>query len=192
MERKPLPLAQAILACLFAAFTGIGAYIAVPLPISPVPIVLQNMFIILGALVLGPWWSLASVAIYLALGAMGLPVFSGGSGGIAKFAGPTGGYLVGYLAGAVVAGFASRLAARRGTAPVLSGFLAGVAGMTVVYVFGLLRLKAVLGADWSRALAAGLIPFIPGDILKIALAAFLAPRLRKSVADLSAGLGADA
>jgi biotin transport system substrate-specific component len=179
-------LAAPALAALFATLISVGAYIAVPLPISPVPIVLQNMFIILAALVLGPRWSLVSVTLYLLLGALGLPVFSGGSGGLARFAGPTGGYLLGYLPATVVAGLIAKL----GRPSWYRNLAAGIAGMAVVYLVGVLRLKAVLDADWGRALAAGLLPFIPGDALKLALAAPLAMRISRGIEDLS-GRGAD-
>ncbi len=92
------------MACLFAALISIGAYIAIPIPGTPVPIVLQNMFIILAGFILGPWWGLAAVIFYLMLGAAGLPVFSGGTGGLVKFAGPTGGYLLGYIPAIIVFG----------------------------------------------------------------------------------------
>jgi len=84
-----------VYASLFAALTAVGAYISVP--IGPVPIVMQNMFVFLAGLLLGSRWGLASLAVYLLAGACGLPVFAGGTGGIARFAGPTGGFLVGYL-----------------------------------------------------------------------------------------------
>lgn len=178
---------------MFAAFAAIGAYIAIPLPPSPVPIVLANMFSLLGALVLGPRWGAVSVLIYLALGAIGLPVFSGGSGGLAKFAGPTGGYLAGYLAGAIAAGWISRAAAGRAL-PRAARFAIDVgacaAGMAVVYLIGVPRLKAVLGSGWDRALAAGLIPFLFGDAVKIAVAATLAPMLRRAIVEIE-GRGAD-
>lgn len=178
---------------MFAAFAAIGAYIAIPLPPSPVPIVLANMFSLLGALVLGPRWGALSVAIYLALGAIGLPVFSGGSGGLAKFAGPTGGYLVGYLAGAFAAGWVSRLAPGRAL-PRAARFAvdasAFAAGMVLVYLAGVPRLKMVLGSGWERAIAAGLLPFLFGDAVKAVVAALLAPLLRNAISEIE-GRGAD-
>jgi len=177
MESINERLTKAIMACLFAALISIGAYIAIPIPGTPVPIVLQNMFIILAAFILGPWWGLAAVAFYLVLGAVGMPVFSGGTGGLVKFAGPTGGYLVGYIPAVVAMGLLSRLGKSRW----YFNMLAGIAGMAIVYLFGVARLKAVLHVDWAKALATGLIPFIPGDIAKIAVAGILAPPILKAL-----------
>ena len=75
MDSRTQELSYAVLACLFAALISIGAYIAIPLPGTPIPIVLQNMFIMLAAITLGPWWSLLSVVIYLLFGLVGMPVF---------------------------------------------------------------------------------------------------------------------
>ena len=98
------PVYRTVLIALGAASTAVGAFIAIPLPFSPVPIVLQNFFILLIALVLGPRMGTASVALYLLLGALGLPVFAGGRGGFAHFYGPTGGYLAGFLLSAWITG----------------------------------------------------------------------------------------
>ncbi|MBW1753156.1 MAG: biotin transporter BioY [Deltaproteobacteria bacterium] len=86
-------LRMMVYASLLAALTAAGAYLAIP--IGPVPIVLQNLFILLTGLLLGSRWGLASVGVYLLAGALGLPVFAGGLGGIGRLVGPTGGYLVG-------------------------------------------------------------------------------------------------
>ena len=88
-------LRMMVYASLFAALTAVGAFLA--LPIGPVPIVLQNMFVFLAGLLLGSRWGLASVGVYLLAGAVGLPVFAGGLGGLGRLIGPTGGYLIGYL-----------------------------------------------------------------------------------------------
>lgn len=173
MDPKNNELTHAVLACLFAALISIGAFIAVPVPGSPIPIVMQNMFIMLAALILGPWWGLLATAIYLLFGILGMPVFSGGSGGFTKLLGPTGGYLAGYMPATIVMG----MIAEKGRRKLLPNIIACLVGMAIVDIFGILRLKAVLGADWGRALAAGLYPFIVGDIIKIVLAALLAPRL---------------
>ncbi|MCE1207138.1 MAG: biotin transporter BioY [Spirochaetia bacterium] len=174
-------LTNSILACLFAALISIGAYIAFPLPGTPVPIVLQNMFIMIAALVLGPWWGLATVFIYLLLGAGGMPVFSGGTGGFMKFVGPTGGYLFGYMPAAVAIGFI----ALKGKGTLLANILACSAGMAIVYLFGVVQLKFVLNSSWGKAITAGFLPFVIGDIIKIVLAAVLAPKLIKGLEHLS-------
>ncbi|SLM18883.1 Biotin transporter BioY [uncultured spirochete] len=177
MESINERLTKAIMACLFAALISIGAYIAIPIPGTPVPIVLQNMFIILAGFILGPWWGLASVIFYLMLGAAGLPVFAGGTGGLVKFAGPTGGYLLGYIPAIIVFGLVSKL----GKKTWYFNILAGIVGMAIVYAFGVARLKAVLNVDWTKAFATGLLPFLPGDIAKIVIAAVLAPPILKAI-----------
>ena len=163
-----------VFACLFAALISVGSYIAVPLPGTAVPIVLQNLFIMLAGLLLGPGWGLVATLVYLALGALGLPVFSGGTGGFARFLGPTGGYLVGYIPAVLVMGFVSRIGAKRRW---WRDLLALLLGCALVYAAGLPWLKAVIKGSWEKAFAGGLFPFIPGDAIKMVLAVLLAGRL---------------
>ena len=160
-------LAGLTLAALFAALTAAGTFITIPL--YPVPVVLQNFFVLLSGMVLGPALGGAAAALYLLAGALGAPVFAGASGGIARFFGPTGGFLAGYLLSALVAGFiAGRPRAGR-KAPRWRIVLASFAGMLVVYVPGLFRLGMVLrpealGAIASAFLAGDSLPFIPGFV----------------------------
>ena len=108
---SPSRLRLTIYASLFAALTAAGAFLAIP--IGPVPIVLQNFFVFLTGLLLGPRWGSASVAVYLLAGALGLPVFAGGTGGIGRFVGPTGGYLIGYLPAVWVIGWIAQTGRHR-------------------------------------------------------------------------------
>jgi biotin transport system substrate-specific component len=165
-------LRMTLYASLMAAMTAVGALIAIP--IGPVPIVLQNFFVLLTALLLGPRWGLASVGTYLLIGACGLPVFAGGTGGLAKLAGPTGGYLIGYLPAVFVAGMVSR----QGGGRVLPDVLAMVAAMLLVYALGASWLKVLTGMDWTKTLAVGMLPFLVGDALKIAAAVPVARAVR--------------
>ena len=172
-------LVKITLTALFAAFTAAGAFIAVP--IGPVPIVLQNLFALLSGLILGPFLGSAAVGLYLLAGALGLPVFAGGSGGIARFAGPTGGFLVGYLLAALISGI---IAGKPGaTIPRLRLIAAVALGFIIIYVPGVVWLKISRSLDWAKALLAGFVPFIPGDILKGIAAVLIAPRLRRTAAD---------
>lgn len=151
-----------------ATFTGLiilGAFIAVPLPISPVPIVLQNFFVLLAALLLGWKWAALSVLLYLLLGAVGLPVFSAARGGLGHFFGPTGGYLLGFLLSAIVTGLLRR---PRGGLP--ANIPAGIAGVLVIYLVGVPWLRVVTEMTWPAALSAGLLPFLIGDGIKLAAA----------------------
>jgi biotin transport system substrate-specific component len=170
-------LTSAVLACLFAALTALGAFMAIPIPGSPVPIVLQNLFIMLSALILGPWWSLMSTTIYLGFGLIGMPVFSAGSSGLTALLGPTGGYLLGYLPASLAIGYLARLGRKR----LWMNAVACSFGMLIVYALGVSFLKLRLDLSWQRAFTAGMLPFLPGDIAKIVLAALLAPRIIKGL-----------
>ncbi|MDR0662801.1 MAG: biotin transporter BioY [Spirochaetaceae bacterium] len=170
------------LTALFAALTAAGAFIAIPLPFTPVPIVLQNLFALLSGLVLGPVLGGAAVALYLLAGAIGLPVFAGAAGGVVHFLGPTGGFLFGYLLSAILAGLIAGSPRTGRQTPLWRLAAAALAGMLILYAPGLLRLKAVLQADWTKTLAAGLTPFLIGDAIKTVIAVIAARGLRKGAA----------
>jgi len=161
-----------VYAALMAALMAAGAYIAIP--VGPVPIVLQNLFIMLAGLLLGPRWGTVSVGVYLLAGAFGLPVFSGGSGGLARFAGPTGGYLLGFLPAVYLIGLISRRKRRRA----LWDVLAMVLGTALIYALGVSWLIVWTHMGLQKALAAGVLPFLVGDALKIAAAVPIARALR--------------
>jgi len=153
---------------LMAALIGVGALIH--LPIGPVPVVLQNLFVLLAGLLLGSRYGLASVLLYLLIGSMGLPVFAGGKGGIAHFMGPTGGFLVGFAAAAFIAGLISERLPRG----LVTDILAVAAGSLIIYLMGVPWLKMVTQMTWAKAFTVGMLPFLPGDILKAAAAVLLA------------------
>ena len=170
---------------LFAALTAAGAFIAIP--IGPVPIVLQNLFALLSGLILGPVMGSAAVGLYLLAGILGLPVFAGGTGGLARFAGPTGGFLVGYLLAALSAGIIIGKPDVN-IKPSLPRIIAAVIiGLLIVYVPGVVWLKFSRDLSWTRALMAGFVPFIIGDVLKGIAAVLIAPRLRRTAADFLNG-----
>ena len=166
---------MSVFASLMAALTAAGAYLAIP--IGPVPIVLQNLFILLAGLLLGVRWGTASVMLYLLLGAVGLPVFAAGAGGPAHFLGPTGGYLLGYIPAVAIIGAISHVR----TPSFLTDFVALVTGSLVVYACGVAWLKVVTGMSVENAFAVGMIPFLPGDALKIAVALLVAPYIRRHI-----------
>ena len=159
-------------ASLSAALIAVGAYISIP--IGPVPIVLQNFFVLLSGLLLGRRWGLISVSVYLIAGAVGLPVFAGGSGGVGRLLGPTGGYLVGFLPAVFMVGLISE---RKGN-QVLLDIVAMLCGTVLIYLLGVTWLKFVTGMTASKALMVGMYPFLPGDALKIAVAVPVARTLR--------------
>ncbi|MBO8142596.1 MAG: biotin transporter BioY [Firmicutes bacterium] len=177
---------QLVLAALMAAVTSVLAYVRIPIPGSPVPITGQTFGLMLAALLLGPRFGALSQAVYLLMGIAGLPVFAGGQAGLAVLAGPTGGYLWGHVIGAFVGGLWVRPGARPTFLRALAGAVTG--GIAAVYVPGVLQLAWVTGMDWPAAIAAGALPFLPGDFLKAAAAAAVAVRV--AAAALNLGLPA--
>jgi biotin transport system substrate-specific component len=165
---------QMVLVCLMTALTAVGAQIAVP--IGPVPIVLTNLFVLLAGLLLGPKRAAAALGLYLLLGAVGLPVFANFKGGFAHFLGPTGGYLLGFVAAAWIAGAVSHPKPSRFT-----DIVAVILGTLVIYAVGVPWLKAVTGMTWTKALAVGMLPFLAGDAAKAAAAVMLAWSLRPAL-----------
>jgi biotin transport system substrate-specific component len=161
-----------VLASLMAALTAVGAYIHVP--IGPVPIVLSTLFVVLSGLLLGSRWGLASMGLYLLVGAIGIPVFAGGKGGFAHFFGPTGGYLFGYVLAAWVTGLISE----RSHGSLILDIFAVVIGSFVIYGLGVPWLKMVTQMSWPKTLMVGVVPFLIGDAVKAAVAVVLARSVR--------------
>ena len=164
-------------AVLFATVLTIAAaQVSIPLPFTPVPFTLQPMVVLLAGAALGPRLGLTSQACYLALGLAGLPVFAASAvlpQGIARLFGPTGGYLMSYPLAAFVAGY---LAERGFDRRYLTSVVAMGAGLAVVFTVGVAWLAfGVPHAGLSAAIATGLAPFVPADIVKIFLAATVLP-----------------
>ncbi|MGH9888369.1 MAG: biotin transporter BioY [bacterium] len=162
----------------FAAAVAAASQVAIPLPFTPVPLTLQPMLVILAGMMMGPVAGAASMALYLAAGAAGLPVFTPlGAPGVARFFGPTGGYLIAYPIAAFVAG---RLARRASS---LSGrWLAGAAGIAIIYLGGVAQLTLLSGSV-VRAVQLGVTPFAALDLVKAAVAAVIAsPRAARRAA----------
>ena len=166
-----------VLTALMTAVTCILAPLSIPIPLSPVPLTLTNLVLGFSIFLLGWKKATASCIIYLLLGLCGLPVFSGFSGGVGKFAGPTGGYLIGFLFLTVIGGLvAGHFHWRRGAC--VAGL---VLGMAVTYAFGTAWLCMQLGLGITEGLFIGVIPYLPGDAVKIALAVAFGPVLKKRV-----------
>lgn len=139
-----------------------------------VPVTLQTLGIALAALALGPRAGGAAVAVYLGLIAIGLPVAAGGKAGLGVLTGPTGGYLVGMLVSAVVMGWLARIAMRRGgKAVALWLFGTALVGIPVTYLVGVPWLQHATDMPWDKAWKVGASVFLPGDVLKAALAAVI-------------------
>ena len=165
---------MAVTAAMTAIICILGPW-AINIPISPVPITLCSMGIYFALYLLGLKLGSISVLLYVLLGAAGLPVFTNFSGGIGKVLGPTGGYIIGYLFLALICGFFIEKAPGKLPLQVI-GFILGTA---VLYLFGTLWLQLQLGLTFPAALMAGVIPYIPGDIVKLILALSLALPLKK-------------
>lgn len=162
-SNQSVNLRMTVYASLFTALVIVGGYLSFPIPLSPVPIVLSDFFVMLAGLFLGPSGGLASIGLFIFLGALGLPVFAGGQAGLAALFGPTGGFLFSFPACAFVTGLISG----KGKDSLIKDLAALIAGNIVIYLLGVPWLKAVLNLTWGKALAAGLFPFIPGAVIKI-------------------------
>ena len=147
-----------------------AAQLAIPVPWSPVPITGQTFAVLLCGATLGARRAFAAQVLYLVEGAAGLPFFAGGAGGAVVFAGPTAGYLLAFPFAAAVTGW---LAARGWDRNFLGTLAAMLFGSAVIFALGLAVLSRFVPAD--QLLAAGLLPFIPGDLIKSSLAALAFP-----------------
>ncbi|MDI6712543.1 MAG: biotin transporter BioY [Anaerosomatales bacterium] len=162
---------------LSAALIAAGAWISVP--IGQVPFTLQVLVVVLIALVLPPYEAGMAVAVYLLAGAIGAPVFSGGRAGLQVFAGPSGGYLVGFLFGTVAGSWLRRALAGR-TAAFAADAAAAAAAIATVYLFGWAHIAFVLGAGPVAAFASGVLPFVALDAAKAVGAMAVARVLRSA------------
>ncbi len=163
-----------VLTALMAATTCILGPLSISIPISPVPISLTLFAVFLSAYLLGTKMGTMSYLIYLLLGFIGLPVFSGFTGGAGKLLGPTGGYLIGFIFTALICGWIFEHCESRWLHCI--GMIAGTA---VCYLFGTAWLARQAGLSFSEALGVGVIPFIPADILKIVAVLLIAPEIKK-------------
>ncbi len=179
--KNALSTKQMALIGVMTAVTCILGPIAIPLPISPVPISFTNLAIYLTVYVLGMKAGTISYLVYLLVGFAGLPVFSGFTGGVGKLAGPTGGYLVGFIFMAIIAGWAIE----HFQGKYMFHVLGMVIGTMVCYVFGTVWLSGQLGISFTAGLGAGVIPYLPGDAAKIILAVLVGPKLRKEIRRIS-------
>ena len=158
---------------IFAAITAILAQVEIPLPV--VPISGQTLAVGLTATILGSRQGAAAMICYAALGAVGLPVFAGFKGGAQVLAGPTGGYIIGFIAAAFVTGYILEKISFN----LPMALIANTAGMIVTLLFGTIQLKFVLDLTWTQALAAGVYPFIAVGLIKAFLASWIGITVRR-------------
>lgn len=171
-----------VFTALFAALTAVCGFISIPVPGTPLPIVLQNMMVVLDGMLLGPLWGAAAVALFVLSGLIGLPVFSGGTAGIARIMGPTGGFIIGYIVSALAAGLIARRPVMGKKAPMVRLALSALCGFAVMYIPGVLHFMKVMDKTFSETMALCVLPYLPGDAIKLVLSVVIAIPLRKSVA----------
>jgi len=172
MKLKPRDVTSS---AVFAVLTAIGAWISIPVPFTPVPFTFQVFFVVLSGAVLGAMRGTLAQVIYLLLGLIGFPVFAGGESGPSVLLGPTGGYLVGFVFAAYVSG---KIAQRDSQHPpsLKHMTIATLIGLIPIYTLGDIGLWIWLRTTFSLLLMVGVIPFLPGDIIKAFAAAFVASR----------------
>lgn len=172
-----------ILVAMFAALTAVGAWISFPVPFSPVPVAFANLFTLLAGVILGKWLGALSQVVYIAMGVIGIPVFAGFTAGPGVLAGPTGGYLVGYIAAAFIAGALVEYLPRR--LPDIVRISVGlVTGGLTIYLFGLPWLAFNQDLNLAGAFTYGFVPYWPGDVLKVVVAAILSISLLQQVPEI--------
>ena len=173
-KKKSFTTFQMALIAVMAAITCILGPLSIPIPVSPVPISLTNLVIYLTVCLLGWKFGTISYLIYLLIGIAGLPVFSGFSSGFAKLLGPTGGYLIGFIPMAIIAGIVIDKFTNRGIQ-----ILGMIVGTAICYAFGTAWFCFQSGYTVGAALAVCVIPFIPADLCKMVIAMIIGPMVRK-------------
>ena len=176
MERKQIT--RFVLTALFAALIAAGAFIKIPL--APAPVTLQTLFALLAAAILPPVMALLSVIAYLLLGAIGLPIFTTG-GGFAAMLGPTGGFLIGMIPGVLAGSLIMKAMESRVR---LASIISAITTTVLVYLVGLPWMSVQLNLSFAATLAAGLLPFLVGDTLKIIVTVIVTPQVRARVKEL--------
>jgi biotin transport system substrate-specific component len=161
--RAPSRIYDACLVAGFSLLIGLSGQVSIPLPFTPIPVTLQTFAVVLTGALLGSRRGAAALLLYVAEGLAGLPVFSLGSSGFAHLVGPTGGYLLGFVAAAWIVGF---LVEHRLAATIAGALFVLILGHLVPYISGVAWLAVFLGL--SRALSLGFLPFLAGDTLKVA------------------------
>ena len=174
------PRDLAMVAVFAALIAVLSITAAIPLPVG-VPITLQTLGVVLAGLTLGAWRGALANVLYIVVGLVGLPVFAGGTAGVAVLAKPSIGYLLSYplaafVAGAMVTVFTKALGRNR---QIVSLFLGGLVGLVVIHVGGIIGMSVVLGLSLGAATLADL-PFVPGDLIKLVLSVLIARTVHKA------------
>ena len=186
-----------LLSALMAAVCAVCSWISVPLPFTPVPINLGTLAVFLAGGILGRRYGSISVIVFVLLGAAGLPVFHGFTGGIGIITGPTGGYITGYIVAAFLTGIVTDTyfkshagdagcvteenADKSRAAAYIALALSMVLGLAACYALGTAWFMYISKTDFKAALIMCIVPFLPGDAVKITAAAVLVRKLRPFV-----------
>jgi len=170
-----------IMCALFAALTAVCSQIMIPLPFTPVPINLALLAVWICGGLLGAKKAAISMLVYILLGAVGVPVFVGFNAGLGALAGPTGGYIIGYLPSAVVMGLVVANTVHKNY---FITIVRGLPAMAVCYACGTAWFMITTGTGLIESLILCVIPFIPGDVLKVVAASVVCKALRKPLSGL--------
>ncbi len=197
-EQKRYTRTTALVLCgVFAALMAVCSFITIPLGFTPIPINLATLGVFLTGGILGKKYGSISLIVYILLGAVGVPVFAGFKGGLGVLAGPTGGYIIGYLAAAFLTGLLVEIVFRKTASSSESGsrsktagtaksrtlrfigiILSMIAGLAACYALGTAWFMISTGTGLGAAMISCVIPFLPGDAVKIVAGALLVQKLR--------------
>ena len=200
-EQKRYTKTTALVLCgIFAALMAVCSFITIPLGFTPIPINLATLGVFLTGGILGKKYGSISLIVYILLGAVGIPVFAGFKGGLGVLAGPTGGYIIGYLAAAFLTGFLVEIVFRKTSGGAESGsrsktsgtaksrtlrfigiILSMIIGLAACYALGTAWFMISTGTGLGAALISCVIPFLPGDAAKIIVGALLVQKLRPMI-----------
>lgn len=178
VNSKKINISEITIIGLMTAIICVLGPLSIPIPFSVVPISFTNLAIYFTVFILGWKKGTISYLVYLLIGLVGVPVFSGFSAGPGKLVGPTGGYLIGFIFLAIISGFF--IEKFRGK--ILMYVVGMVLGLIITYVMGTAWLAIHMGLTFKEGLFMGVIPYLPGDVLKIVAATIVGPILRKNLA----------
>lgn len=160
-----------VFAALFAALTAAVSPLKIPLGFTPVPITLQTLMVLLSGAILGANLGALSQFLYILVGALGLPVFAGGSSGFGALFGPSGGFLIGFIAGAYIVGKLTEKIKKKNFMQLV---IAMIIGSLIIYVFGVIGGMLVTKLPFTQILLGWVVPFLIGDVVKLLVAAVIA------------------
>jgi biotin transport system substrate-specific component len=162
-----------LLSAIFAAVTAVLSQVTIPLPV--IPITGQTLAVGIAATILGSRYGTVAILIYILLGAVGMPVFSGASGGVQVLVGKSGGYITGFILTAFVTG----LILEKTRFTMINAIIANLVGMVITLVVGTVQLKYVMDIPWEQAIAFGVTPFLVGGVIKAVLASVIGIKVRE-------------